>query len=146
MSTFAHPIAIGDAIAIGEEGSGHTITNETLVTEGNVRRGGTITLVVGDDFDTVILPVQSVQRPCYLSLIQSSSVAKGHLPNGDTRVGRAQVNTDSLDHFADYLYVYEKRKEVVVVVSTKRLAVELCMRWVCMQKNMQTMNEKKNQL
>jgi hypothetical protein len=33
------------------------ISDETLrVVEGNVRRGGTVTLVVGDDLDTVGLP------------------------------------------------------------------------------------------
>jgi len=33
------------------------ITNESLrVVEGNVRRGGSVTLVVGNDFDSVVLP------------------------------------------------------------------------------------------
>ncbi|VEU37454.1 unnamed protein product [Pseudo-nitzschia multistriata] len=48
-----------------------SISNKTLgLSEGNIRRGSTVTLVVGNDFDTVILP------------------------NTDTRVGGSKINSD----------------------------------------------------
>ena len=55
-----------------------TITNQTLVAlgKGNVRRGGTVTLVVGDDFNAVVGP------------------------ETDTRVGGTQVYTLVFAHFA----------------------------------------------
>jgi hypothetical protein len=80
------------------------ITDETLsVVESDVRRGGSVSLVVGDDFNS-----GNVERYRQSPRFDTTDQADRNLPvlseDSDTRVGGSEIDTDSSSHF-DVVFV-----------------------------------------
>ena len=67
------------------------VTDETFcVRERHIRWGGPVTLVVGDDLNSIILPDADTTEMDEMSIEEYARSA-----TGDLRVGGAQVDTDS---------------------------------------------------
>jgi len=80
------------------------ISNKTFsLGESNIRRGGTVTLVVGNDFDTVILP------------------------DSDTGVGGSKIDSDGFSGYSCSKEILDERKTIVSQYSSFGIAQTLPM-------------------
>ena len=63
------------------------VTNQTLIVgEGDIGWGGSVTLVVGDDFDTIVLPdTDATEKKYEMEHMEQT---------GNLRVGGAEIDTD----------------------------------------------------